>query len=173
MSLHNLLMFILQENNNYPSIISDVNVASYIDNSNVRYCMEEGTFKDHHASTALKARIRSIFIGMLDFAVEYELIDRNYAKDVNIHDKKVEHRPHMSFSEDELALLWDSLDVPYVDVLLIQCYTGMRPQELGLIEISNVDLDTGFIVGGIKTDAGKNRVIPIAWNPVRSPIPLR
>lgn len=127
----------------------------------IRYCMEEGTFKDHHASTALKARIRSIFIGMLDFAVEYELIDRNYAKDVNIHDKKVEHRPHMSFSEDELALLWDSLDVPYVDVLLIQCYTGMRPQELGLIEISNVDLENGFIVGGIKTDAGKNRVIPI------------
>lgn len=37
--------------------------------------------------------------------------------------------------------MWDNIyKIPYIDVLLIQCYGGWRPQELGLIEIKNVDL---------------------------------
>lgn len=36
-----------------------------------------------------------------------------------------------------------------------------RPQELGLITLNNVHLDENYIIGGMKTDAGKNRVVPI------------
>lgn len=58
--------------------------------------------------------------------------------------------------------LWNNLyDVDYVDVLLIQCYSGWRPQELGLLKMENVDLENWVIVGGMKTDAGKDRVVPI------------
>ena len=39
-------------------------------------------------------------------------------------------------------LKWNNVNtVNYVDILLIQCYTGWRPQELGLIRIENVDLE--------------------------------
>ena len=44
---------------------------------------------------------------------------------------------------------------------MIQCYSGWRPKELGLIEIKNVDLDNWTFSGGIKTIAGKNRLVPI------------
>ena len=58
--------------------------------------------------------------------------------------------------------LWNNLyNVDYVDVLLIQCYSGWRPQELGLLKIENVDLDNWFITGGMKTDAGKDRIVPV------------
>lgn len=58
--------------------------------------------------------------------------------------------------------LWNNLyDVDYVDVLLIQCYSGWRPQELGLLKMENVDLENWFITGGMKTDAGKDRVVPV------------
>lgn len=127
----------------------------------IRYCIEEAEYCGSPAPASVKPKIKSIFVGMLDFAVEYELTDRNLAKNISIHDKKPASKHHMSFTEDEMSLLWNSLDVPYVDVVLIQCYTGMRPQELGLIEISNVDLDNSCIIGGMKTDAGRNRVIPI------------
>ena len=46
-------------------------------------------------------------------------------------------------------------------MLLIQCYSGWRPQELGLIELENVKLDEKIMIGGMKTDAGTNRVVPI------------
>ncbi len=46
-------------------------------------------------------------------------------------------------------------------MILIQCYSGWRPQELGLIELANVDLENGTFKGGIKTEAGEDRVVPI------------
>lgn len=144
---------------NYCSDVENIKVRD-LRMKHVRYCIEDGEYNNHTASPSIKARIKSVFAGMLDFAVEYELVDRNVAKDISIT-KNTSHEHHMSFTEDELTLLWNSIDVPYVDVLLIQCYSGMRPQELGLIEISNVDLDNGTIIGGIKTEAGKNRIIPI------------
>ena len=64
--------------------------------------------------------------------------------------------------DEEMLKLWNNLyNADYVDVLLIQCYSGWRPQELGLLKMENVDLENWFITGGMKTDAGKNRVVPI------------
>lgn len=58
--------------------------------------------------------------------------------------------------------LWDNLyKVPYIDIVIIQCYSGWRPQELGLIKLENVDLENGYMIGGMKTEAGENRTVPI------------
>ncbi len=58
--------------------------------------------------------------------------------------------------------LWGALGQKLgIDILLIQCYSGWRPQELGLLELKNVDLETGTFQGGIKTEAGENRIVPI------------
>ena len=48
-----------------------------------------------------------------------------------------------------------------IDIILIQCYSGWRPQELGLIELANVDLEAGTFKGGMKTDAGTERIVSI------------
>lgn len=45
--------------------------------------------------------------------------------------------------------------------MLIYIYTGMRPVELLDIESINVHLEERYMIGGVKTDAGKNRIIPI------------
>ena len=68
----------------------------------------------------------------------------------------------MSFTDDEIKKLWSHVDdVAFDDVLLIQCYSGWRPQELGLLELSNVDLKNGSFIGGMKTESGTNRLVPI------------
>ena len=41
-------------------------------------------------------------------------------------------------------------------------YTGMRYGEISTVLIKNVHLDEKYLVGGIKTEAGKNRAIPIS-----------
>ena len=104
---------------------------------------------------------------MLDYAEEHELVDKNYARtfkltDDIIKDVEEEKKDHIDFTNEEMQKLWDNIyDVDYVDVLLIQCYSGWRPQELGLLKIKNVDLDNWFITGGMKTDAGKDRIVPV------------
>ena len=49
----------------------------------------------------------------------------------------------------------------WAEIVLIQCYMGWRPQELGLIELEKVDLENWEITGGMKTKAGTNRTVPI------------
>ena len=137
----------------------------------IKGCMEEGTAivkgEVKHPTPSIKSRIKSVFNLMLDYALEFELVDRNYArtfeisKDI-IREREKAKRGHIPFTDDEMQKLWDNVDkISYVDVVLIQCYSGWRPQELGLIELKNVDLENGTMIGGIKTEAGTDRIVPI------------
>lgn len=123
--------------------------------------------ENRQPTASTKSRIKSLFNLMFDYALEYEIVDRNYARTFNISqdildEKEQARRGHLPFSEEEINILWKNIDkIQYVDVLLIQCYSGWRPQELGLIRINDVDLDNGVFSGGMKTDAGRNRNVPI------------
>ena len=117
-------------------------------------------------TAGVQARIKSMFNLMLDYAVENEIVDRNYARTFEISDNIIRERDeakrnHMPFKSEELDTLWKHNKFPYVDILLVQCYSGWRPQELGLIEIEKVDLQNWLFVGGMKTEAGINRTVPI------------
>ena len=48
-----------------------------------------------------------------------------------------------------------------MDTILISIYTGMRIAELLALTKFNLDLKEMLITGGAKTDAGRDRVIPI------------
>lgn len=127
----------------------------------IKACMES-------ADTPNKqSRIKSLFNIMLDYALEYEIVDRNYARTFALSDdlvkaKEKATKSHLAFSEEEIKTLWDNLDkVQYVNIILFQIYSGWRPQELGLIKAEDVDLDNWFMKGGMKTEAGENRIVPI------------
>lgn len=137
----------------------------------IKGCMDDGTAivkgVEKHASPGIKARIKSMFNLMYDFAVEYEIVDKNYPRTFNISNDIIKEsenakRGHIPFTDEEINILWENVDkVKYVDVILIQCYSGWRPQELGLINVNNVDIENWTFTGGIKTDAGINRLVPI------------
>lgn len=154
----------------YCSSVYNMN-ASDLRARHIKGCMENGVAvinkKERRPSASTKSRIKSLFNLMLDFALEYEIVDKNYARTFNlsseiINEKAEAKRGHISFTDDEMNTLWEHVDDKmYVDVVLIQCYSGWRPQELGLIKLENVDLDNWTFSGGMKTTAGKNRVVPI------------
>ena len=112
--------------------------------------------------------MKSAFNLLLDYALEYELVDINYARSFGVEnikdDIKKNRQGHIPYGEKELSLLWANLGNPRlqtIDVILIQCYSGFRPNELLKLRIEDVDLAAETMTGGSKTDAGKNRVVPI------------
>ena len=115
----------------------------------------------------MKNKIKSLFNLMLDYALEYELVDRNYSRTFNLTEETIKEiqtvkKEHMPFTEEEMGRLWAHVDDKrLVDAMLIQCYSGWRPQELGLLELENIDLENWTFKGGMKTDAGMDRVVPI------------
>lgn len=154
---------------NYCNLVYNMRVKD-VRARHIKACMDDGVAVfdgvERKASANTKTRIKSMFNLMFDYALEYELVDRNYARTFNISQDVINEREstvnsHMIFKNEEIQLLWDNLDVNYVDVILIQCYGGWRPQELGLIKTENVYLDKGYMIGGMKTKAGTNRVVPI------------
>ena len=109
---------------------------------------------------SMKNIIKTTLNVMLDYAVEYEYADKNYARDFTI-DKYQSKTSHSTFTEHEMDILWDNQAIPFVNAVLVQCYMGWRPQEMVNIKLSDVDLDGMTITGGLKTEAGKNRIVPI------------
>lgn len=108
-----------------------------------------------------KKSIRSLFYRLYKYAIENDLADRNYAQFVTV--KKEENiSVRKPFTLEEIELLWGNLGKhEAVDGTLVMIYTGMRPGELIDIDINNVHLDDRYLIGGIKTDAGKDRIIPL------------
>ena len=137
----------------------------------VKGCMEEGVAvirgKEQHPTATMKNQIKSLFNLMLDYALEYELVDRNYSRTFNLTEETVKEiqsvkKEHIAFTDEEMDLLWANISSKQgIDIMLIQCYSGWRPQELGLLELKDVDLENWTFRGGMKTDAGENRVVPI------------
>ena len=48
-----------------------------------------------------------------------------------------------------------------VDLLIIACYSGWRPDELCQLALHDIDLENNRMKGGSKTDAGIDRYVPI------------
>lgn len=126
------------------------------------------------ASPQTKESMKYIFNHMFAYAVEARIVERNYAKEFTLdkkvfQEKRVNHKEKMPLTEEEMMKLWQSVDfVPFADMIVYACYSGWRPGELIQLKIENVNLEQDFIKGGIKTSAGKNRLVPI--HPLVKPI---
>lgn len=135
----------------------------------IKYCLENGTYDKKSGVASLPISmvpvVKTIFDLMLDYALEYELTDKNYSRLISLQNmenlKYSVKSGHISFSEEELNILWNKCDDATIQLILINCYTGFRPSELISITTDNVHLDEKYIIGGSKTKAGTNRVVPI------------
>ena len=153
---------------------------SIIDMKNCIYkgsvIVDRGKYKgqEKFASPSTKESMKYLFNHMFTYAMEARIVDRNYAKEFAL-DKKVfkekedNRKIKIPFSEEEMNKLWKSIEfIPFVDMIIYGCYSGWRPTELVKLKIKDVNLEEGFIKGGIKSEAGKNRLVPI--HPLVRPI---
>lgn len=127
----------------------------------IRVSHLEQTIRDADVGDTTKARMKSIFNLMYKYAMKHEIVDKDYAQLCDGIKRSKPQIVRIPFSDDEIALLWNHTDFPFVDMLLIGIYSGWRPQELAILKIEDIDLDGMTYTGGLKTDAGKNRIVPI------------
>ena len=106
-------------------------------------------------------KVKTLLSLMFDHAMEYEYVDKNYARIASTYVDKNATKHHIPFSDEEIEILWANQDDDCVKIIIVQCYTGFRPNELFTIKHENVDVENWTIVGGLKTKAGKNRLVPV------------
>lgn len=106
-----------------------------------------------------KHKIKSTIQQMLEYAVANDIVQKNYAKNLEINEK-IEPTGAV-YTQDEIELLWKHVDNPSARQLLIMIYTGMRIGEMLAIHRDHINFDEQYIIGGNKTKAGKDRIIPL------------
>lgn len=121
----------------------------------------EGAINNERCGDSVKVIMRLLCKQLFDYAIRYEIVEKNYAA---ISDTITSTTPSIirtEFTNNEIKTLWDNLDVPLVNIVLVSIYSGWRPSEIINLKNSDLDLENWVFEGGLKTDAGKNRRVPV------------
>lgn len=106
-------------------------------------------------------RMGTVLHKMYKFGLANQLCDfdpSQYLFKEYSNEKKVVHKV---YTDEEIQYLWDHSDLLSAKITLIFIYSGMRCSELLRLMTENIHLDERYMIGGIKTAAGENRIIPI------------
>lgn len=122
----------------------------------IEQCMAEA-----EVGSATKNSIKQLCNQLYKYALKNEICTTNYASMCDGVKQDAPTIQRIVFTAAEELLLWDNIDFPFVDMVLIGIYSGWRPQELAILKKEDIDIDQSIIRGGIKTASGKNRVVPI------------
>ena len=95
----------------------------------------------------------------LTFALQEEYIFKNVAKSITL--PKVNSSKRTAYTKEEQEKLWNNLELRGAKEVLVLIYTGFRASEFLHIKKENIDFLNWTIRGGLKTEAGKNRIVPV------------
>ena len=121
----------------------------------------EGAINDADVGEATKARMKSLFNLMYKFALKHDIVDKDYSALFSHKAGKRDKTKRIPFKNSEIKKLWQIQNFGVADVVLFSLYSGFRPSEVLLIETKYVDLKRWRIKGGMKTEAGTDRIVPI------------
>jgi len=107
-------------------------------------------------SSGSRRMIRTVIKMCYKYAVTHEIVKTDVSKGLLIDTSDVQHGE--AFSEEELKFMWQNQGDDDMKRILIMCYSGFRISAYKDLEIN---LEEKYFYGGIKTDAGKNRYVPI------------
>ena len=109
-----------------------------------------------------KRKIKVLLKGVYKYAMKNDIVAKDYSEFIELGKREttIERKP---FTDAEIKRLFDvEPEISMVDTILILIYTGFRISELLDIKTENVNLEGGTLTGGLKTEAGKNRIVPIS-----------
>lgn len=108
-----------------------------------------------------KKAFKNMWNQLYDYAIKNDMNVKKYSTYIELG-KKAPKLERIPFEPEEITTLWENVSrMDFIDTILILIYSGMRVGELLDIKTENVFIEKEYIIGGLKTDAGINRVIPL------------
>ena len=125
----------------------------------------------------------NLYLNLDKFALEEDIIQKGYAqfipsistkKEIKIAKNKTVEKERV-FTYEQIDYLWkltlrsdgrqkelqQQREMLIRDFWLMLLYSGMRADEMLSVYTANIFLDDNYLIGGLKTEAGINRQIPI------------
>jgi len=110
----------------------------------------------------VQSKIKTLYNQLFKYALEHDIVQKDYSTFVKLRDKAPE-TSRDAIAKKDIERLWEEVDKgnETAEIAMIYIYTGLRATELLEILKKNVDVEKRMMIGGKKTDAGKDRRIPI------------
>ena len=103
--------------------------------------------------------IKNLF-GHLDrFAMELDIISK-CCSDL-LTSAPIPETTKEIFTDEEVSRVWENENLEWADSVLFFLYTGFRISEMIKLKTEDIDFEIGTMTGGVKTAAGKQRLVPI------------
>lgn len=109
-----------------------------------------------------QAKIKTLWGQLFKYAMEHDIVQKDYSSFVKLRDKAPETKRD-AIPKEDIIKIWEEADKgnETAELFLIYIYTGLRATELMDTLKENVFPDKRIMIAGKKTDAGKDRKIPI------------
>lgn len=114
---------------------------------------------DEFSSPSTQAKLKNLFSNLDKFALELDIPAKGYAQLLTTAPLPPSDR--QPFTEAEIQTVWAHQEELWVDSILVLLYSGWRISELLALHKADIDLIERTMRGGMKTEAGKNRIVPI------------
>lgn len=122
----------------------------------------EGIMLNLKGGFQLQSNLRLLWGQLFKFALEHDYVQKDYSDFVTLRDKEPETKRD-AIPKADIARIWKEIDKgnEVAEIAMIYLYTGLRASELLETTKANVFLDKRIMIAGKKTEAGKDRRIPI------------
>ncbi len=111
-------------------------------------------------SLSTKTKIRNLWSRLEQFARELRIVSTPWT-DMLTCDAAPPVTTKTVFTDAEVKSVWKNQNLVGADSILILLYTGLRISEMLMLTRDDINVEQGYIQAGLKTEAGKNRIIPI------------
>lgn len=155
----------------YSSILWNYQITE-IRSFHIKSLLEDESISNSKGITptaGVRTMIKQIWDMLLDYAVEYGIVNINESRKIKLPKAIVKEattvvKEHLIYTDEEMKILQENKDDRIVKMILIQCYSGWRPSELCGLLTENINFEEDTMIGGMKTDNGINRTVPIHPN---------
>lgn len=117
--------------------------------------------KNSHLSQSSLNNIKNLLHKMYTLCLKKKYVNEDLSLLCDYDYKQNTIEKHIPFTKHEINIIYNDNPSADRDMLLILLYTGIRAQEFLELKTQNVHLDEHYFITGVKTEAGKGRIIPI------------
>ena len=119
----------------------------------------DGAVSTYYPARDMKVMISHLYV----IALRKEIVTINKSEYIDLPDAPNVKKER--WEDEDLRAFWnDYKSHAFTGYILIMIYCGLRYGELAKLEIENINLEKQVMIGGIKTESGIDREIPIANN---------
>lgn len=103
-----------------------------------------------------------LLAGMLEkHAMKYDIIEKNYAEYIELPAEVRQEKEIFTAEQLERIEIAAENGDSFARLIVILCYTGWRISEFLALTAADYDSKTKSFTGGLKTENGKNRTVPV------------